>query len=131
MVGIIPLSSVYIIFLALFIGIIVIGINRAKIKGKLGEKKVTSILNGLSDEYTIFNNVYLNENGRDNQIDHVVLSPYGIFVIETKNYKGWIYGGENAQYWTQNIYGRKYQLYNPILQNNAHVIALRSLFQFS
>lgn len=94
----------------------------------MGEKEVASILNRLPDEYTIFNDVYLNEDGRDNQIDHVVLSPYGIFVIETKRYSGWIYGGENAQYWTKNMFGQKYQFYNPIRQNLAHVIALKKLF---
>ena len=54
------------------------------------------------------------------------MSRYGIFVIETKNYKGWIYGHENAEKWTQNIYGNKYELYNPIRQNNTHINVLRS-----
>lgn len=58
-----------------------------------------------------------------------MVSEYGIFVIETKNYKGWIYGGANSEYWTQNIYGKKYQLYNPIQQNQGHVRALRRILK--
>lgn len=60
------------------------------------------------------------------QIDHIVVSIHGIFVIETKNYKGWIYGNSNNEYWTQNIYGNKYSLYNPLLQNKNHIKSLLS-----
>lgn len=59
------------------------------------------------------------------QLDHIVVSPYGIFVIETKNYSGWIYGSEHGEYWTKNVYGHKYEFYNPILQNTGHITALR------
>ncbi|MGP1493435.1 MAG: NERD domain-containing protein [Prevotella fusca] len=104
--------------------------NYAKAKGRHGEKQVAQELTLLPDEYTIFNDVYILENGKSTQIDHIVLSPYGIFVIETKNYSGWIYGGEKAQYWTKNMYGRKYPFYNPLLQNYSHVKALHSLFGF-
>lgn len=104
--------------------------NYAKAKGQHGEKWVAKLLMLLPDEYTIFNDVYILENGKSIQIDHIVLSPYGIFVIETKNYSGWIYGGENAQYWTKNMFGRKYPFYNPLLQNYSHVKALYSLFGF-
>ena len=85
----------------------------------------------LPNGYTIFNDVYILENGKSSQIDHVVLSPYGIFVIETKNYKGWIYGDEKSQYWIKNMYGTKYQFYNPLLQNYSHVKGLQALFGFS
>ena len=55
------------------------------------------------------------------------MSPYGIFGIETKNYKGWIYGRRHAEYWTQNIYGTKFPLRNPVRQNYAHTRALQGL----
>lgn len=93
--------------------------------GKAGEDYVAKILAYLPDEYFIINNVVLERNGYTNQIDHVVVSPYGIFCIETKNMKGIITGSEYSQYWTQNIWGNKYELYNPILQNGKHVKALR------
>lgn len=60
------------------------------------------------------------------QIDHVVISKYELFVIETKNYKGWIFGSENAYEWTQVIFSNKYKLYNPLKQNLGHIKALQS-----
>ncbi len=95
-------------------------------KGIVGEKVVARKLDRLpKDQYRVLNNVTIPTPKGSSQIDHVVVSVFGIFVIETKNYNGWIYGGEHAEYWTQNIYGNKYQLYNPILQNAGHVRALR------
>lgn len=94
-------------------------------KGKVGEKVVAGKLDHLpKDQYWVLNNVTIPTPKGSSQIDHLVVSVYGIFVIETKNYNGWIYGGEHAEYWTQNICGNKYQLYNPILQNAGHVRAL-------
>ena len=61
------------------------------------------------------------------QIDHVVVSNYGIFVIETKNYKGWICGNEFDDYWTQVIYKMKEKLRNPIMQNYGHTQVLKSV----
>lgn len=56
-------------------------------KGKRGEMTVFRLLKKLPDEYHLFNDVLLKtKNGRTVQIDHVVVSPYGMFVIETKNY---------------------------------------------
>ena len=61
------------------------------------------------------------------QIDHLVLSEYGIFVIETKRYKGWIFGSEKAENWTQVIFKEKHQFRNPVKQNWSHVYALKSV----
>lgn len=52
---------------------------------------------------------------------------YGIFVIETKNYKGWIFGNENAENWTQVNYTKKNTFRNPIKQNWSHIYALKDL----
>ena len=109
---------------------LIIRYNYAKLKGKRGERQVAKRLMRLPDGYTIFNDVYILENGKSSQIDHVVLSLHGIFVIETKNYRGWIYGNEKDQYWIKNMYGTKYQFYNPLLQNYSHVKGLQSLFGF-
>lgn len=114
----------------LYLVLLIIRYNYAKIKGKKGERQVAKVLMRLPDGYTIFNDVYIVENGKSIQIDHVVLSPHGIFVIETKNYRGWIYGDEKAQYWIKNMYGTKYQFYNPLLQNYSHLKGLQSLFGF-
>ena len=97
-------------------------------KGKIGEKVVAGKLELLpKDQYRILNNVMIPTPQGSSQIDHLVVSIYGLFAIETKNYNGWIYGSEHAEYWTQNIFGNKYQLYNPILQNAGHVRALKRI----
>lgn len=99
------------------------------VKGYFGELAIRILLNLLNkDKYKIINNVLI-PSGDDKtaQIDHIVVSAFGIFVIETKNYKGWIFGSENSQYWTQVIYKKKSKFYNPILQNQGHVIALQNL----
>ena len=100
-------------------------------KGKYSEKLVYRKMSNLPDEYTIFNNLLFENNGYSTQIDHLVVSPYGVFVIETKGYKGWILGGEYSEKWTQNIYGTKFEFYNPIKQNDGHVRFLRHLLKSS
>lgn len=93
--------------------------------GLWGEAKVSSVLALLKGKhYKVYNDLLVPVFDHTAQIDHVVVSNYGIFVIETKNYKGRIYGGENSEYWTQNIFGNKYDLYNPILQNAKHIKSL-------
>lgn len=100
-------------------------------KGKYSEKLVNDSLLSLPDEYVIFNDLLFESNGYSTQIDHIVVSPYGVFVIETKGYKGWIMGGEYSEYWTQVIYKYRHQFYNPIRQNDGHVRSLRYLLKNS
>ena len=72
-------------------------------KGALVRPLSTSLC-GLSSvrEYYRLNNITLPlANGGSTQIDHIIVSVHGIFVIETKNYKGWIYGNEKQRQWTQ------------------------------
>lgn len=95
------------------------------IKGYLGEKAVAGNLSKLPEQqYKLLNDVMLQTNHGITQIDHVVVSVCGIFVIETKNYKGWITGSEYGENWTKNMYGKKYFFRNPLKQNYAHVKAL-------
>ncbi len=99
-----------------------------KSKGKRGEKRMAAFLSFLpKKEYRIINDLLLQSGGHSTQIDHVVVSVYGVFVIETKYYQGWIYGGENSEFWTQNIYGTKNQLRNPLWQNQGHIKAIMRL----
>ena len=122
-------TVVTILLLGALLFLIVRALHAAiKGKGAYAEDRVALRLARLSEEYHVFNDVYIRSGNRSVQIDHVVISRYGVFVIETKNYKGWVYGSANAEHWTQNIYGHKYQLYNPTRQNAAHVSALCNLF---
>lgn len=115
------------IFIALILVLIFFGIFRVKIKGAIGENKTSSILYFLDkSKYKVINNIVLEVAGKTTQIDHIVISDFGVFVLETKNYKGWILGGENSEYWTQVIFKRKEKFYNPIRQNLGHIRALKN-----
>ena len=120
--------EIIVIIAALIILRVLFNHFKPQIKGKIGESKVALSLLWLNKkDYIIFNDLHLFHNGYTTQIDHLVLSIYGIFVIETKHYKGWIFGNEKSTYWTQTIYGTRNQLYNPILQNWKHVNFLKRL----
>lgn len=64
------------------------------------------------------------------QIDHVLVSRFGVFVIETKDYKGWIFANANHANWTQVLFKQKFKFQNPIFQNQMHVRAVRELLDF-
>lgn len=123
------MNFIGVIFLILFFaGMIYLALNRAKIKGIIGEKRLSSLLMFLDKNvYHIYNDLYIETRRGTSQIDHVVVSQFGIFVIETKNYKGNIYGSFKTDKWTQNIWGNKYSMPNPIRQNKAHIYALKSI----
>ncbi|MEN5087968.1 nuclease-related domain-containing protein [Sphingobacterium faecium] len=100
---------------------------RPVIKGYLGESTIRFILLFLNKkEYKVLNNVRVFHNGIMAQIDHLVVSRFGVFVIETKNYNGWIFGSENAYQWKQVIFNNTYEFYNPIRQNLGHIKALQA-----
>lgn len=100
-----------------------------------GEQEIAHILaEGLSyKDYFIFNNLTIpsSSNG-SSQIDHLVVSKFGIFVIESKDYKGWIFGSKDEEKWTQSLPGgkNKFQFQNPIHQNWSHIMSLRALMPF-
>lgn len=99
-------------------------------KGWFGEKLVEKVANKklLPEIYHGFQNVTLPLTNNDTtQIDHIYVSKFGIFVLETKNYKGWIYGKVKDAKWTQNIYGKKHSFQNPLRQNYKHIKALEAL----
>lgn len=120
------------IYLLFVISIIVVAIylKSAKVRGIRGERAVARRLDWLpSDEYITLNDLMLKNYGHTTQIDHVVVSLYGIFVIETKNYKGIITGGEYTDTWTQHLYKEKNTLFNPIRQNKGHIAAIKRILK--
>lgn len=101
-------------------------------KGKVGESKVNSKLNplifGKVEHRQINNLILVDDNGKSHQIDHIEIRQNGIFCIETKNYMGWIFGGENQEKWTQTLYnGKKYQFINPLKQNKSHIYHINNV----
>ena len=98
-------------------------------KGVMGEFKVNLAAKFLLDKskYTLFKNVTLPTENGSTQIDHVIVSKYGIFVIETKNMKGWIFGSEKQKTWTQNIYRHTSKFQNPLHQNYKHTQTLQAV----
>jgi restriction system protein len=87
-------------------------------KGVLREFQVNLIARLFLDKqvYTLFKNVTLPTEDGTTQIDHVIVSRYGLFVIETKNMKGWIFGSAQQKIWTQKIYRHTSKFQNPLYQ---------------
>ncbi|KAB0624365.1 NERD domain-containing protein [Acinetobacter gandensis] len=99
------------------------------LKGKIGEFAVAAHVKlYLKGDYILLNDLTLPDiESGTTQIDHILLSPYGIFVIETKNYKGWIFGTERQKQWTQKIYKQSFKFQNPIHQNYKHMKVLEKI----
>lgn len=97
-------------------------------KGLLGEAlvKLAAKWRLPEDTYHRIHNVTLPTSDGSTQIDHIFVSRYGIFVVETKNMKGWIFGGENQAQWTQKIFKKSFKFQNPLRQNYKHVKTLEA-----
>jgi hypothetical protein len=97
-------------------------------KGHIGELLVRLFAHWQLDKQTYrrLHNVTLNTPDGTTQIDHVFLSPHGIFVLETKNMSGWIFGSEKQAQWTQKLYKRTFKFQNPLRQNYKHLKALEA-----
>ncbi len=102
---------------------------KALVKGWMGEvgTNVSQKLFLDSKEYHCLNNTLVQAGSRQTQIDHIIVSKYGLFVVETKNMSGWIFGTAIDSEWTQVIYRKKVRFQNPLNQNYLHT---RSLADF-
>ncbi len=97
-------------------------------KGSAGEFVVKLVLIFLNkNEYKKFHDITIQDNDKTVQIDHLIISKYGVFVVETKNYSGTIYGNENASHFYKYNHQKKYEFYNPIKQNYGHIFALKNV----
>jgi hypothetical protein len=95
----------------------------------IGEARVvTEIETQFSRPHILLNNVTLPTENGTTQIDHILIADTGIFVIETKHYKGWIYGNPNDATWTQVVFNLKSRFQNPLRQNYGHLKTLQTLF---
>lgn len=79
------------------------------------------------EQYHLIKNVTLPTEDGSTQIDHIIVSKFGVFVVETKNMKGWIFGNPNQKTWTQKIYKHTSKFQNPLHQNYKHTKTLESL----
>lgn len=101
-------------------------------RGKLGEYYIYKYLKNLIGYKRFLFNVYVpKDNEETTEIDVILLHESGIYVFESKNYSGWIFGNETQQYWTQVLpkgrhHSQKTQFLNPIIQNNAHIKWLKT-----
>lgn len=114
------------IFLDLTLQPILDAIFTDEFKGKHGEKlteKELKKVNFFGRKGKTLRNVYIpKENGETSEIDVMFICQKGIFVFESKNYSGWIFGNEKDQYWTASLAsGQKNRFYNPIKQNRTHL----------
>jgi restriction system protein len=111
--------------------LIAVVLKSPRYKGWVGESLVSSKASKYlpAEEYHAFDNVTLPDGDGTTQIDHIYVSRYGVFVVETKNMAGWIFGAENQAQWTQTIYKRKSRFQNPIRQNYKHIKTLESLLR--
>ncbi|WP_448550254.1 NERD domain-containing protein [Thalassotalea fusca] len=97
-------------------------------KGIIGEWQVNLLIKFFLDknDYHLIKNITLPTEDGTTQIDHIIVSKFGIFVIETKNMKGWIFGSKNQKQWTQQIFKHKSKFQNPLHQNYKHVKTLEA-----
>ncbi|PAE23867.1 nuclease-related domain-containing protein [Bacillus sp. 7894-2] len=94
--------------------------------GELGEYKIDIQLHQLPKDFKHLSDLLV-ENPKAktgySQLDHIVITPFGVFVIETKNYQGTIYGGKDRKTWSVN---GKFKMMNPFIQNYGHIQALKN-----
>ncbi len=100
--------------------------------GSIGEAAVRHLLvHAFSDPaYHLLNNITIPVEDGTTQIDHILLSRHGIFVIETKHYSGWIFANPRSATWSQVRFRRKSRFQNPIRQNYKHLQVIKSILHF-
>ena len=103
-----------------------------------GELLVRSELMRHYRDCMLLNDVLLPSGQGTTQIDHILVSPGGVFLIETKDMNGWVFGSPGQKQWTQSfaagrwsrksgIKSKQFVFYNPLLQNEGHAKALVNL----
>ncbi|WP_264876287.1 nuclease-related domain-containing protein [Vibrio agarivorans] len=102
----------------------------ASLKGWFGEKKTAlNLWVSLNNKtYHRFHDLILPSHNGTTQIDHLLVSKYGFFIVETKNMKGWIFGDERSPQWTQSLYGKKFRFQNPLRQTYRQKKVLAEFF---
>lgn len=121
------MPKMWIILALLFAAGTVFRLFRPQIKGWSGETLLHALLKRKLDrtKYKILHDIMLpTPDGTTTQIDHIVVSQWGVFVIETKTYSGWIFGDAQSPQWTVTHFRRKDKFQNPLRQNYKHLATL-------
>ncbi|MCY4287983.1 MAG: NERD domain-containing protein [Aestuariivita sp.] len=103
-----------------------------------GERHVSAVLRRCYHDWLLMDNIMLPSGHGTTQIDHILIAPSVVFLIETKDMNGWIFGSPGERHWTQtyapryrgwnvNVSSRKYRFYNPLWQNEGHAKAMLKL----
>lgn len=102
-------------------------------KGVIGEFIVNLSAKLYLDKtkYHLIKNVTLPTEDGSTQIDHIIVSKFGVFVVETKNMKGWIFGNAHQKMWTQKIFKHTNKFQNPLHQNYKHVKTLEAFLELN
>lgn len=115
----IPLIVIGVV-LAIGFAVLAAYLQAPSVRGKRGEKRVRTVLGETQEGLRyVFNDFKITDEGMSCQIDHILINQNGVFVIETKNYSGNIYGTDEQREWTQVLaYGKvKNKIYNPVKQH--------------
>lgn len=115
------------LFISFVLGLYII--KRSEIRGFCFEQQIKFYMSFNNPNGYEIHNFIFEVDGQSVQIDHLIITSHGIFVIEAKNYSGIIYGNADATYWNQgfkNIKGT-YSFYSPLLQNKRHIERLQKL----
>lgn len=123
--------EIFLLLVPVGFAILLFYLRSPKVRGAQGENRVRATLsrNLNANEYTVLNDVLLPVRNGTTQVDHIVVSRCGVFVIETKNMSGWIFGGEDQQKWTQVFPTKKIRFTNPIRQNEYHKNIVQNLLK--
>lgn len=113
----------------ILVGAVLLRKRKLKKLGIDGEKKVAKTLKKFARfrGYKVINDLYLPLYDKTTQVDHVLIGFFGILVVETKNVGGEVYGDPKRKEWTHIIGGKKHELYNPLMQNQAHIDCIRHI----
>ena len=135
----------WIVLISLLVGAIVTGYTLGRTRAdpatgfslatryqNIGEEIVSReiLVNFRWPDYHLMNHVTLQMDDGTTQIDHILISRFGIFVIETKHYSGWIFADAKQKNWTQTFFASKFRFQNPLHQNMRHVQAVQDLLDF-
>lgn len=121
-------TFIVVFILLLLLTIISVFLRTPYMRGKIGELRIYFLLKRISNKRgsKVINDIVIVVDDKSSQLDHILIDRSGIYVIETKNYSGRVYGKHDDKYWTQVLaYGnKKNRLYNPVMQNRTHIYRL-------